>query len=217
MPTPFHGNCPRTVSKDAKYSVVSDGTGGHEIRLILRLNNSEKALLTSAKHPTLVKMINSVKSADGSPPGGAFYINEYRCVLVPAGGTYYCAGKYTPDLEFAFEGSVVGPRAAGGLSPGSPWPGPHHGIPYALTANGVDVKYKRESRPDVIEEVRLSDVIGRERAAQTARNLGRHKGPGGGRVYINEAQEFFTKIGEDFIYLGPLGSLPWFPEPECGP
>jgi len=215
MLTPYQGNCPGSASKDAKYSVVGDGAGGYEIRLILRLNNSEKALLTSAKHAGLVERINAIKTADGSPPGGAFYINEYRCVLVPAGRTYYCAGKYTTDLEFEFEGRTIGPQAPSGLSPGDVWLGPHQGIPYALTSGCADVKYQRESRPNVTEEVRLSDLVEEVGAAETARTLGRHKGQAGGRIYINEAREFFTKIEQEFIYLGPLGSLPWFPEPDC--
>jgi hypothetical protein len=209
----FVGNLPHNVSKDAKYSVV-ERSGGYEIRLIYRLSAGEKALVTTAKHPALVKMVNEVKEEYVGTRGGAFYINEFGQVLVPASSQYYCAGTYRRYLQFEFGDAVIGPEAPSHLKPGDPWPGPKVGIPYVLTADGRDIKYKYYPRPQVEAERRLSQVDTPLGASRLARRLGAFRS-GGGRIYINEALEFFQSVEEDrswqCIYLGSLGEDPWFP------
>ena len=110
MAASYSGNKPRNVSKDAKYSVVHDGKD-FAVRLIYVLNNAERALLTTTKHPGLIKMVNAVKDEIVGASGGAFYINEFRQVIVPADGDYYFAGIYELPLKFDFEGKVIGPNA----------------------------------------------------------------------------------------------------------
>src|SRR4051812_2274309 len=99
----YSGATPSNVAKDAKYSVRA-GRDGDEICLTYRANNRVRHLLTTAQHPQLVDMVNEVKMALTRQPRGAFYINEFRDVLVPdgEGGSYY-AGHYEPHLEFGFE------------------------------------------------------------------------------------------------------------------
>jgi hypothetical protein len=213
---PYRGNAPKAVSKDAKYAVVHE-KGEMVVRLIYRLNEKERALLTTASHPELVAMVNSVKEEKNGQPGGPFYINEYQMVIVPtAQDGYFYAGSYTPPLEFEFEGMTISPAAPADLKVGDEWRGPHVGIPYVLTADGRDIRYEAEVRPRVIRRERLRDVVGASRAAQLAKRLGQHK-PGGGRLYINEAREFFSPVESDgrwiYIYLGPLGADGWFPPP----
>lgn len=212
----YAGNVPSNVNKDAKYSVVYGAGGKMEIRLIYRLGRGEKALVTTAHHPDLVRMVNGVKEEYGLGSGGAFYINEYGHVLVPAGPDCHCAGKYDRYLEFDFEGVRIGPNAPASMAPGEVWRGPRVGIAYTLTADGCDIRYARQTRPSVTKEVRLSDEVGRAAAMRLARRLGRYK-PGGGRVYINEAREFFAPIEADGewtqIYLGGLGDDEWFAVP----
>ena len=214
---PYEGNIPSNVNKDAKYSVVYGAAGKMEVRLIYRLGRGEKALVTTASHPDLVRKVNDVKEEFGLGSGGAFYINEFGHVLVPAGAECYCAGRYERYLEFDFEGARISPQAPASLKPGEVWPGPRVGVAYTLSADGSDIRYSRQTRPSVTKEFRLSEEVGEPAATRLARRLSRHK-RGGGRVYINEAREFFAPIGSDgeweHIYLGSLGDDEWFSAPR---
>lgn len=216
MALQYTGNVPANVCKDAKYSVVH-GPHGMEIRLIYSLPTGEKALVTTSAHPELVEMVNAVKEDYQGGLGGAFYINEYAHVVVPAEGGYYFAGEYRRYLEFKFEGSVIGPEPPEGLRPGDEWRGPKVGTAYTLTADAQDVKFKISTRPNVFREKRLSEEAGSATAARLARRLGKHK-TGGGRIYINEARAFFAPVNEagewTRLYLGSLGDDEWFGPPR---
>ena len=215
MASHYTGNVPSNVSKDAKYSVVR-GSDGWEVRLIYRLSSAERALVTTSAHPDLVVLVNDIKEDVNGVPGGAFYINEYKHVLVPTDDGCLCAGRYLPLLRFRFEGREISPEAPAGLTEGEHWPGPRVGTAYVLTADGTDVRYRVETRPSVFEERRLSAELGRGQASRTARRLARHK-PGGGRVYINEALECFGPApGGDalsHVYLGKMTEELWFKDP----
>ena len=217
MLTPYRGNAPESVNRDAKYSVVHENRG-MVVCLIYRLNEQERALLATARHPVLVEMVNAVKEQTSGQAGGQFYINEYQMVIVPtAEQGCFCAGTYEDPLQFEFEGATISPQAPADLQIGDEWRGPHVGIPYVLTADGRDIRYEVEVRPRVIRRERLRDVVGASRAAQVAKRLSPYK-PGGGRVYINEAREFFSPVesGGRWIctYLGSLESDAWFPSPD---
>jgi hypothetical protein len=216
----FEGNCPTLVKRDAKYSVVYN-TGSPErnmrVRLIYTVGPQLKALLTTNDHGPLVNMVNEVKEELSGFPGGVFYVNEHAQVLVPVNGAYYLAGTYSRFLEFDFQGTVIGPKILGDIKPGDPWPGPHCGIPYTLTADGRDIRYKIVT--GMIEKtVLLSAEVGTAAAASLAKRLAKIKGPGGA-VYINEAREFFAPVAKgcdyEYLYLGPLGTDPWFAMPTA--
>lgn len=217
MAIPYPGNIPSNVAKDAKYSVVN-GKEGFEVRLIFRLSSRETELLTTDKHPELIEMVNEVKREHAGVPGGAFYINEFFDVLVPTiEGECYFAGTYQRMLQFDIEdGTIVSPKSPPGVQPGERWSGPHVGIRYTLKAGGRDIAYKRVSgRRET--EYRLSDEHGADAAARLARRLAGNKGDAGGRIYLNEAGEFFSppsQIGGDHIYLGGLDEDLWFPPPD---
>jgi hypothetical protein len=211
----YPGNVPSNVSKDAKYSVVSGGSGW-EVRLIYRMSASERALVTTSAHPELVAMVNGVKEESSGVPGGAFYINEYKHVLVPTSDGCMYAGRYAPLLCFRFEGLEITPVAPAELSPGDDWPGPRVGTAYILSADGTDIRYRYESRPNVLAEHRLSAEIGRGPAAKKARRLSTHK-RGGGRIYVDEACECFGPTQGDGLghtYLGHIDTEEWFEEPS---
>ncbi|MDA0269485.1 MAG: hypothetical protein O2798_00695 [Chloroflexi bacterium] len=218
MALPYPGNLPRNVNHDAKYSVVHDSDGDMRVRLLYTLSEGERALLSTDKHPKLVAMVNEVKDEIHGAPGGAFYINEYRQVIVPTNTAYFFAGTYETLLEFEFEGKVIGPKASSTVTPGDTWIGPHVGIPYTLAAGGRDFYYEVETRPSVTKRVTLSAAVGAPAAAALARRLAEVKGSQGGRVYINEAREFFAPIEVGGAwqqrYLGPLGKDAWFPQPS---
>ncbi len=216
----YPGLAPSNVSKDAKYSVVHSTAGSMEIRLVYRVSNRERELLTTDHHPELVEMVNSVKVSLHDAPGGAFYINEYRDVLVPdtMPGRCLYAGNYARDLEFDYNGSLIAPRPPDGLRPQDPWPGPHVGIKYILVAGGDDVKYELQSGRTRYEH-RLSDDVGAPNARELARRISAIKGSAGGRFYINEACEMFAPMngaegGVEYIYLGPLADSAWFDAPD---
>lgn len=211
----YPGLAPSNVNKDAKYSIRTD-EGGWVVHLLYRVSDRERALLTTDAHADLVEMVNEVKTEVNGQPGGAFYINEFKDVLVPADGECYLAGFYDDLLEFDFDGPVISPRAPEDLEPGDPWLGPHVGIQYTLMAGGNDIKYYLK-RGRIQREERLSDHVGETNAADLARRLARTKGTQGGRIYINECGEFFTPPGDggsEHLYLGSLGEDLWFPAPD---
>lgn len=216
----FRGNRPGNVSKAAKYSVVHEGPANYAIRLIYPIDRRDRMLLTTKAHPELVRMVNAVKEAMSGVPCGPFYVNEYRQVVVPTEGEYYLAGTYAEDLIFKDESvkptGTVGPKPKAGTAPGSPWNGPRPGIPYVLAASGDDVYFETEVAKNRVRKYPLSEAVGKVSARGLARRLAPHKGAGGGRIYINEACEFFAPVlgaeGDyDFRYLGPLGADLWFP------
>lgn len=216
-PIRYWGYSPLTVSKDAKYHVTATG----EIRLEYQQNRRVRWLLTTGAHPALVDMVNEVKRGTVGYEGGAFYINEFGAVLVPdgAGGRCYWAGDYKEVLEFRDGDLFVSPRAPSDLDVGEPWPGPRVGIKYTLNAGGSDLRYELvDGRRR--ETVYLSDDVGPSAASRTASVIRAVKGGSGGPFYINECRELFAPVGGDgeyrYLYVGPLGDLPWF-EPPLAP
>jgi hypothetical protein len=225
---PFTGNCPSNVSKDAKYSVRLQN-GKTVIGLVYRADQGEQWHAATESHGALAEMVNAVKVAHGGQPNGPFYINEYRQVIVPAGSeaTYYLAGEYHQHVFFDFEGKVLSGDAKNlegvRINAGDRWVGPHPGIPYVLTANGVDVYYELSPRPNVTRKVSLSAAVGKEDAASMAARVRGVKGFGGGRFYINEWRQMFAPVtrngsGLEYLYIGELlRDEPWFPKPGSAP
>lgn len=213
----YPGRKPSNVNKDAKYT-IKQGRNGWEVNLVFRLNTREVALLSSDSHDALIDMVNTVKEAVNGVPGGSFYINEFSDVIVPStDGESYFAGIYTRVLAFDLDGSVISSEPPAGLAPGDVWPGPRAGVPYTLTADGSDIKYKEKSGR-IEREVYLSDYTTSSAAAELAARIRKHKGQGGGRFYINERCHFFGPVSggdpSEFIYFGSLDDSPWFPPPD---
>jgi len=223
----FTGNCPRVVSKDAKYSVRWD-KGKQVVSLIYRIGQRERVFLATTEHEPLVRMVNAVKEDLQFQTGGVFYINEWRQVIVPVTDEvrreveYYYAGEYHGNLEFDFDGKRLSglPVSVDGqaLQPGQEWEGPHAGIPYKLRAGGRDIAYERRTAPNRLLEVRLSDHVGTQEAAHMARKIREQRDERGGRFYVNEHRVIFTPVSEQdslhYIYVGQLeDSDPWFPKP----
>src|SRR5262245_62169981 len=103
----FDGNCPKNVSRDAKYAIRTSA-GGPVVALVYLHENGERWLATTQSHPDLVEMVNAVKTSMGEGPNGPFYINEYGQVIVPVrDGPYYLAGEYDMPLRFEFEGKTL--------------------------------------------------------------------------------------------------------------
>lgn len=208
-PRPYPWLEPSVINKDAKYRVTADGA----IRLIFPIDRRERELLTTHAHPELVEKVAAVKAAHGEPPSGVFYLNEWRHLLVKAGGGTWFAGRYERQLDFDLDGKSVSTMAPAGLEPGQPWKGPHVGVRYTLAASGDDVYCRRRVTATRERDEYLSDYV--PSAVELVRQWAKIR-PGGGRLYINEARELFTPAGAAgvFTYVGRAPLDRWFPEPQ---
>ena len=225
----FEGNYPKNVRKNARYSIKQgQGLNGQVVSLLYLSENGEKWHTATDEHPELVKMVNEVKNYKGQGPGGPFYINEYKQVIVPVGSAarteYYLAGAYDVPLHFRFEENVISGEAndleGRPLSPGCTWVGSQQGIRYKLCAGGEDIEYSISIRPRVTRDIKLSDEIGRTRAKRVAVESGilQVKGSAGGRFYVNEFLNVFAPREEEnttqYIYCGRIDLNEWFPKPH---
>lgn len=219
--TIYEGNCPKSVLKDTKYT-VKFYDGEYVIGIVYKSNDGELWYPVNEKHSNLVEMVNKIKNNVAGLPGGAFYINEYKQVIVPTtvDNKYYLAGEYNIPLQFVFENNLISGDAINldgtPISPGDEWKGPHVGIPYVLTAGAKDVRYEYEPRPQVKRRVQLSKFQSPEIVRDICMMLHKHKGYEGGRFYINEFLHIFAPINNvelNYIYIGKLESIDnWFPK-----
>jgi hypothetical protein len=229
---PFTGNRPENVATAAKYDVIQEN-GQWVVQMRYITAQGERWCPTTVMHPALVGMVNMIKEQYNNQPGGAFYINEYRQVLVPVSvGNYYCPGTYDDDLIFTIDTLTLSGRAIdeGGnqINIGNEWNNLLHGIPYILTAGGHDIKYEVQLRRNVTQIVKLSRWIGVDKAKQMAARINHNNifNGLGGRFYINEYGNLFKPITDNgfvrYIYLGRLDlisdnavdALYWFPKPN---
>ena len=225
----YTGNCPKSVRRDARYSVKFE-KGEWVVGIVYNSANGEYWTPTTQAHPDLVGMVNKIKQLFNGTPGGTFYINEFRQVIVPAGneGKYFLAGKYTPELTFQIEDEYGNPVCISGraedwhgnpLSPGDEWTNCMMGIPYVLAAGGKDIRFEIQLKENCFRRILLSKVADRGAVAALAGRLCNVCGnTAGGRFYINDMREMFKPVtdvngGVSYIYLGRLKrSDPWFPE-----
>lgn len=242
-PTLYRGVWPRNVSKLAKYRVqFLDGTW--KITVVYEIEENLRYLAVESGGTSLVQRINALKSALRGQPGGAFYVNEFRQVIVPVEGSsdtganslYYCAGRLDDDLTFEFEGRLLTTKPirpdGSPLAPGEPWVGPRPGIPYVLAAGGRDIYYESpaltdteppEIRSRVTRKVCLSKIV-RDKTAlmRCVQTIASVCGYTGGRFYVNEHGAIFTPVGTgdgngiDYVYCGQIDPSAWFPEPPMG-
>jgi hypothetical protein len=225
----YKGYAPSNVARDAKYSIRHDPDDrGMKVHLLYRIGHRERALLSTDLHPKLVRMVNEVKVEVQGTEGGIFYVNEWGHVLVKSTDRHcYYAGRFPdgdPPLAFMFDGREVSAAPPPGLAAGQPWPGPHAGIRYTMSADETDIYYDHEVQPRRTIRHVLTEESGRSAADVRAlvRRLADHdhREGGGGRIYINEQRQFFAprpdeEGGLEYIYLGELGDGdPWFPEPS---
>jgi len=230
------------VSKLAKYGIRGDEREREwRITVLYDVGEGHRYLAVHGGRHELIECINELKTTLGDGPGGAFYVNEYRHVLVPVADTsgtgtgshYYCAGRLEEDFAFEFQGQLLTTkpiRPDGSLlEPGDPWVGPRPGIPYVLSAGGGDIYYETPAltdddpprvRPRMTRQVRLSRVLGDKGAlARAVAPVAKIRGHRGGRFYVNEHGALFTPVGAgdgngiNYIYCGQIDPDAWFPEP----
>lgn len=242
-PTLYRGVWPQNVSKLAKYG-VRFLDGDWKITVLYEVSAGLRYLAVEGDMADLASRINAVKTALRDQAGGAFYVNEYRHVLVPVADTsasgfgshYYQAGRLDADLIFEFEGEPLTTkpvrRDGAPLNPGDRWVGPRPGIPYVLAAGGSDIYFESPAlsdddpprvRPSMTRRVLLSKILGDKAAvARAVRPVAGVRGHQGGRFYVNEHGAMFTPVGAgdgnglDYIYCGQIDRALWFPEPASG-
>lgn len=235
MPDLYPGLWPQNVSKTAKYSIGSV-RGTWKVRVEVDLGSGLRYIATEDGAADLVGMVNATKTAVGQPPGGVFYLNEYRHVLVPVpnrdakgtGSIYYYAGEWNGELRFEFDGSALTSRPISkdgtALAPGGKWVGPRPGIPYVLAAGGTDIYYDTPALKDgqlwagVTQRVKLSQKIGAQKARLATHPVANLKGHTGGRFYVNEHGAMFTPMSDaesaiEYLFCGMIDSTSWFPNP----
>ncbi|MBJ6749891.1 hypothetical protein [Geomonas anaerohicana] len=235
----YRGLWPQVVGTLAKYSVRFID-GAWRVTVLYAADEGLRFLAVEGDAADLVDKINEIKVSTGGQPGGTFYINEYRHVLVPVGDhtasrqvPYHYAGRYGKDFHFDFEGKTLTtkPVDAGGeqLAPGKQWFGPRPGIPYVLAAGGTDIYFETPAltdadppdiRPRMTRRVQLSRVLkDKGLLSQAVAPVFRIRGYQGGRFYVNEHGAIFTPVGAhdgnglDYIYCGEIDRKAWFPEP----
>lgn len=241
--TLYRGLWPQNVSKLAKYAIkFFDGIW--KVCVLYDAGEGLRYLAVEGGDTDLAAGVNAVKTALREQPGGPFYVNEYRHVIVPirgeagsgVGSHYYFAGLLHEDLRFEFEGQPLTTRPVRPdgtpLTPGDRWVGPRPGIPYVLSAGGSDIYYQTPAlteddppriRPSMTRRVQLSKVLGnRTLIRQAVAPVAGVRGHQGGRFYVNEHGAMFTPVdagdgnGIDYIYCGQIDKAAWFPEPSCG-
>jgi hypothetical protein len=237
MLTLYRGVWPQNVSRLAKFGVRFD-EGKWTVAVLYDLGSGLRYLALDKARDDLAAMVNSVKKAFSNTPGGAFYVNEHRHVIVPVkserSAHYYFAGRLTGDLTFRFEGKPLSTRPIRSdgrpLQPGDKWVGPRPGIPYKLAAGARDIHYETPAltesdppavRPRMKQKLRLSDVLPSEKLVrQAVAPVAAIRGHEGGRFYVNEHGAMFTPVdasdgnGLDYIYCGMINHAAWFPEPR---
>jgi hypothetical protein len=241
VPNLYRGLWPQNVSKLAKYSVrFVDKTW--KVTVLYEAEAGLRYLAVEGGGTQVASRVNDIKTTLREEAGGAFYVNEYKHIIVPVAGSpssgtgshYYYAGPLATDFSFEFEGRLLTtkPMHPNGtpLAVGERWVGPRPGIPYVLAAGAGDIYYETPAltdddppkvRPSMKRKVQLSKVIGNKtllsRACRTIADLRGHKG---GRFYVNEHAAIFTPVdagdgnGLDYIYCGQIDRSAWFPEPR---
>jgi hypothetical protein len=225
----YLGNSTTSVAKQGKYRITMNGATP-VVEVVIETMDDMRVYPASSAHPELVGMVNKVKQAAGFSPGGAFYINEFQQVIVPATDDstsdrqvrYYLAGEYRREIILELDGEQFTGRPIDSngrpLRPHGPWEGkPRPGIGYKLKAGGQDIEFLVQISPGREKIHKLSKIVGNSAARKTAAYVAAVKGTRGGKFYINEHRAMFCPVSEnDFSqwkFIGVLDdSLPWFPK-----
>lgn len=236
----YRGAWPQNVSKLAKYSVHRLDREWR-VTVQVELDEGLRYLAVHGGGEEVASLVNRVKQHAGADLGGAFYVNEYRHIVVPVkdkshGVVYYAAGRLDEDFEFDFEEQPLSTAAVdpegNPLSPGDRWIGPRPGIPYVLASGAKDVYHVRpalteDDPPRVRERTSQKFLLSKSPAGIAGLQavlapLLKVRGYEGGRFYVNEHRALFSPVdagdgnGIDYIYCGQLDLASWFPEPPLG-
>lgn len=238
MFTLYRGVWPQNVGRLAKYGVRFH-EGAWTVAVLYEVGSGLRYLALDEARDDLAGLVNGIKQSQGKGPGGAFYVNEYRHIIVPVDGGdgtshYYFAGHLIGELMFQYEGSPLSTRPVRPdglpLNPGDRWVGPRPGIPYVLAAGANDIYFKTPAltdsdrpaiRPMTTMKVKLSESLRNPMLVrQAVAPLAQIRGHQGGRFYVNDHGAMFTPVGKgdgdgiDYVYCGMISRAAWFTEPR---
>lgn len=169
----------------------------------------------------LVAAVAQAKRHAGGDGGGAFLINEYGKVLVPAGDGIrrFLAGRLKGPLLFEnpfHSEKPIDLSDAEHLENGEPWQGPYVGIPYHLHRNDKIYFYSHDERGgrsiypplqdyQLIRAIRNVRPYGPVRILVNPAGLVLTKAPSGGR------QQQFEDSWQP-VFVGSINPNLWFEE-----
>ena len=81
-PKLYRGVWPQNVSKLAKYALRSIN-GDWKVTVLYEAGEGLRYLAVEGESGEVIEQVNAVKTMLGDQRGGAFYVNEYRHVIVP--------------------------------------------------------------------------------------------------------------------------------------
>ena len=241
VPSLYRGLWPQNVSKLAKYS-VRFVDGAWKVTVLYEAGAGLRYLAVEGGGTEVASRINDIKTALRDEPGGAFYVNEYRHLIVPVAGSsssgtgshYYYAGRLETDFSFEFDGRLLTTKPIRGngtpLAVGESWVGPRPGIPYVLAAGAVDIYYETPAlteddppnvRTSMRRKVQLSKIVRDNVVVKRAcRPIADIRGHQGGRVLRERARchVHTARCGRRqrsrLHLLRTDRSIAWFPEPK---
>lgn len=200
----------RIPGKSSTFLAKADG------RIAIKWYRSDVEILEciAAPDPAIEAMgqaINALKQEVAGSPGGAFQINEYGQVLVPASSraVRYWVGtlKGVPTfVEPTTDRAEIRLDGDGNHSIGSPWSLPYLGMPYVMPADGRYFFWrntddgKMKIRPPVYDE-------------QLVQAFQRVRG-GSGRFIVNPHGLVLTKreADEQAVFVYKLDLTKWYPK-----
>jgi hypothetical protein len=180
-------------------------------------------------HKELVELVNELKAAEGTGPGGAFSINEHSQVIarMAAPAEYKQNSIFVVDTfsglvkqyteTITFQKGAIDPKAM--PAEGDPWPGPRCGATYRFAAPG-NPKPPNHNLDEIWTEIegQIDLLSTHTQPASYPPKTGplaaflaalRRRLPQGGRFRVNEHGRAFTANDNVFIANVPLNS--WFP------
>lgn len=170
----------------------------------------------------LAKAVTRAKLHAGGNGGGAFVIDEYGHVIVPASsgdGRRFLAGVFKGTMRFENPFDPSEPFDLAGdayLRPGDPWKLPYVGMPYHLHRNGNIYFYQQD-------DVGGRSIYPPKQDAELIRSIRRVRPHGAARIVVTHAGTVLTKVpsgGNRFeseenwqsVYVGSINPNLWFDE-----
>lgn len=172
------------------------------------------AMVDEGDVESLAEAVNAGKAALGARPGGAFLLDEYGRVLVPAHDGERAAvvvvGECTGPLRFenAFTpGAVFDIYDDSELAPGDPWDRPYVGLRYNLSAGGELYFWEQdaEGARRVSPPAQDADLIASLRELRPY---------GAVRVLVGVGGIVISKVPPlwESRYIGRIDLATWFPK-----
>lgn len=221
QPIPWRGRYARVLGDSGVFHLRY--TDGHLWPVLVWDTNAGSATcpaIECAAVAGLVDAVAQIKRRCGGDGGGAFLINEYGKVLVPAtnGGGRFLVGHLDGRLLFENPFSSAAPIDLGNhqaLKNGDPWKFPYVGIPHHLHRGGTIYFYQQDESggrsvyppqqdPELIRAIRNLRPYGPVRILVTPGGLVLTKLPPDGRTLSEDRWEP--------VFVGVINPKLWFKE-----